>query len=155
MEWLTNTSILLADQDMPLPMASFIVFGVIGLVVLVAIFISLKNFFSWTKYDLDGSYGGGKGLRRIFRYKRLKRIDREGVMRGGARAFKDPELEKLLSEGRLSDAAGYLTGILNAAKDAGDRHTLRRYARYSEEIIGMYDELELEQKGGKALHMKK
>jgi hypothetical protein len=133
----------------------YVLFGLPGLAVLVGIVFFVRYILNRTHYELDGSYGGGPGLRRFFRHKRLKRYDREGELRGKAQSFKDLELEKLLYEDKLSEAARYLTGILTAAKEAGDDYTRICYAKYSEEIISRYDKLEEDAKGGKALHVKK
>jgi hypothetical protein len=128
------------------------ILGVIGLAIIIAMAVKIRN---WTQYDLDGSYGGGRGLKRVFRHKRLKRHDREARLRGKARMFEDAELEMLLDSGKISEAAKYLTGLLNAAKQSGDKHTMRRYGEYHKELLEMYDEKVLEAHGGKAVHLKK
>ena len=150
------TSILYAQViEVSFPFAKYILLGIVGLIILVVIILVAYKSLRITDYDLDGVYGGGPGLRRIFRHKRLKSIDREGWFRGKSIAFKDPELEILLAEDKLSEATKYLTGVLRAAKESGDRYTRVRYAKYSEEIIARYDKLEEEEEGGKAVHLKK
>ena len=126
-----------------------------GAVLLVAIILFAFRATAPTQYDIDANYGGGGGLRDVFRHKKLKRVDKHGKFRGKSRTFRDLELEQLLHDNKLSEAAKYLTGLLNAAKDAGDRYTLVRYSEYSTELIKMYDDMEAEQRGGKAVHLKK
>jgi hypothetical protein len=149
------TGLLLADQEMPLPAVSYVVIGIVGLGVLYGIFSVVRKVLSRTMYDLEGTYGGGGGLRRLFRHKRLKKYDRDGELRGKARSFQDMKIEQLLHDGKRSEAAEYLIGLLNAAKKAGDEHMVEKYSKYSEELIRMYDEEEVEARGGKAVHLKK
>ncbi len=143
---------VLEVEVFPVKTVLYIVGGLFGLVVL---FYIGKAIFNRTQYEIDGSYGGGPGLRNFFKHKRLRYIDREGYLRGKARSFQDPELEQLLLDDKLSEAAKYITGILNAAKEAGDKHTKRRYEKYYDEIIKRFDELEESEHGGKAIHVKK
>jgi len=133
----------------------YVLAGVVGLIFLAVIIMVVYKSFRTTVYDIDGVYGGGPRLRRIFRYKKLKAIDREGWFRGKSMAFKDPDLEVLLAEDKLSEATRYLTGVIRAAKESGDKYTRIRYAKYSEEIIARYNKLEEEEEGGKAVHLKK
>ena len=147
--------LLLAVEDLPPSPVLYVVLGIIGMGVLFAIYVFVIRFMSYTKYDMDGQYGGGRGLSRIFRHKRLKRVDRHGIFRGKKREFRDLELEQLLHDGKRSEAAKYLTGLLNTAKAVGDKYTLERYAAYSAELIKMYDDKETEERGGKAIHLKK
>ena len=149
-------SVLLAQVvDVKFPVVKYVLLGIVGIIILVGIIIVLYKSYKGTDYDLDGVYGGGPGLRRVFRHKKLKFLDRDGWFRGKSITFKDPEMEILLAENKLSEATKYLTGILRAAKEAGDKHTRRRYAKYSEELIGRYDKLEEDLEGGKAVHLKK
>ena len=147
--------LLLAVEDLPPSPIFYAVLVVVGLGVLISIYIVVKRLMSYTKYDMDGQYGGGRGLRSVFRHKRLKRVDRHGIFRGKKREFRDHELEQLLHDGKRSEAAKYLTGLLNTAKAVGDKYTLERYAVYSAELIQMYDDKEAEERGGKAIHLKK
>jgi len=147
--------LLLAVEDMPPSPYLYVVLAIVGMGVLISIYIIVMRLTSYTKYDMDGQYGGGRGLRNVFRHKRLKRVDRHGIFRGKKREFRDLELEQLLHDGKRSEAAKYLTGLLNTAKAVGDKYTLERYAVYSAELIKMYDDKEAEERGGKALHLKK
>ena len=155
-----NTIIILLAQmqqaqETPSEVGKYILAGVVFLVVCIAIWFTIRNFTAGETYDLEGQYGGGRGLKTIYRHKRLKRIDRMGLLRGKSRQFVDPELDKLLSDDKLSDAAAYLTGILNAAKEAGDDYARVKYARYSDEVIRRYENLEDKEHGGKAWHFQK
>lgn len=147
--------LLLAVEDLPPSRFLYVVLAIIGMGVLFAIYIFVMRLTGYTKYDMDGQYGGGGGLSRIFRHKRLKRVDRYGIFRGKKREFRDLELEQLLHDGKRSEAAKYLTGLLNTAKAVGDKYTLERYAVYSAELIKMYDDKETEERGGKVIHLKK
>ena len=150
------TAVLYAQVvEVSFPLTKYIIAGVAGLIFLAAIIAVVYKSLRGTVYDIDGVYGGGPGLRRVFRHKKLKLIDREGWFRGKSIGFKDPELERLLAEDNLNEATKYLTGVLRAAKESGDKYTRQRYAKYSEEIIGRYDKLEEEEEGGKAVHLKK
>ncbi len=148
------TVLLLAQSGVDKP-PNYILIGVILVIILVLVVSAVIKIRKMTQYDLDGSYGGGGGLSRIFRHKKLKKYDRDGLIRGRARMFEDAELKMLLDAGKVSEAAKYLTGVLKTAKEAGDKHTRRRYEGYYKELIEIYDEKELEIHGGKAIHSKK
>ncbi len=101
-------------------------------------FIVDKIFPVFHPYTIDGEYGGGKGLKRIYRDIRLRKLDREGYHRGLPEVYRDAELERLISDGRLDDAARYLRGICFAAKDVRDEFTIRRYEKYREDLLEAY-----------------
>ena len=145
-------------QLRPMPMPRGLVFFFIGMgliVISVCIYFIYRFFITRVEYDLDGTYGGGRGFRTVYRHKKLKRVDREAAMRGSVRTFKDAVIEKLLYEERVSEAAQHLTGLLNVAKEQGDKFTLKRYSAYTKELFGMYDKMEEDDRGGKAVHIKK